>query len=146
MNTSRLIDLLNDLLAAEYGNMIQRLDECNPFVTWPAEEDRVIVTRMSADAKAYQRDLAALILKLRGSPRPPTFPTETGGVHYLNLSYLMPQVIAGVLSLIRAYEAAGGTGQPEADGLMARILADHRRHLAELERLHSNHVALAAGR
>ena len=61
-----------------------------------------------------------------------------GGVHYLNLSYLMPQVIAGLRSLIQLYEKLGPTGSAEADGLVSRLLSDHKRHLAELEKMHSN--------
>lgn len=134
----RAVQTLNRLLTAEYGNLVQRLAEADPFVTGQSSEDRAEVQRMLADIKRHQQELIQMILRLRGSPVPPTYPTDMGGVHYLKLSYLMPQVIAGVRELVRTYEQAGTTGDREADGLVARILADHQRHLAGLQRLHSN--------
>lgn len=138
MSNELVVAVLNQLLAAEHRNLIRRLGESNPFVTWPAAEDRAVVERLLADTRHHQQALAGLILKLRGSPAPATYPTELGGVHYLNLSYLMPQVIAGVRELVRVYEGASGTGHPEADVLISRILGDHTRHLSELERMHAN--------
>lgn len=134
----RAAQTLNRLLAAEYGNLVQRLAEADPFVTWPAAEDRAEVRRMCDDSKRHQGELIQAIIRLRGAPVPPTYATSVGGVHYLKLSFLMPQVIAGVRDLVRTYEQAGTTGDREADGLVARILADHQRHLAGLQRLHSN--------
>jgi hypothetical protein len=144
MANEQSITKLNTLLAAEYGCLVHRLGECTPFVTWPAAEDRTVVQQMLADAKRHQHDLINLILKLRGSPVPPAYPTYVGGVHYLNLSYLVPQVIAGLRGLVQLYERISPTGHPESDALASRILSDHKRHLAELERLHSNLAALAA--
>ena len=134
----RAVQTLNRLLAAEYGNLVQRLAEADPFVTWPAAEDSAEVRRMCEDSKRHQGELIQAIIRLRGAPVPPTYPTSVGGVHYLTLSVLMPQVIAGVRELVKTYEQAGTTGDREADGLIARILADHQRHLASLQRLHSN--------
>lgn len=138
MANDTTIAKLNTLLAAEYGSLLHRLSECNPFVTWPAADDRAMIQRMLADARAHRHDLANLILKLRGSPVASTYPTSVGGVHYLNLSYLMPQVIAGLRGLIQQYERLGPTGNSEADALVSRLLSDHKRHLAELEKMHSN--------
>ncbi|MEK6643648.1 MAG: hypothetical protein AABZ08_07035 [Planctomycetota bacterium] len=144
MANESTITKLNSLLKAEYGCLVHRLGECTPFVTWPAADDRAVVQQMLADAKSHQHDLINLILKLRGSPVPPAYPTYVGGVHYLNLSYLMPQVIAGLRGLVRLYEQGGPTGHTESDALASRILSDHKRHLAELERMHSNLAASAA--
>lgn len=134
------IQTLNRLLDAEYGNLIHRLAEADPFVTASASDDRAVVRRMAADLERHQRGLVEMILKLRGAPAPPRYPTDLSAVHYLDLSYLMPQVISGVRRLVKTYESAGTTGHPEADALIARILDDHRRHLAELERMHANLV------
>jgi hypothetical protein len=132
------VRVLNALLAAEYANLIQRLGEATPFVTGSAAADSLLVQQMLADHRRHLRDLAAMIQRLRGTPVPPNYPTSIGGVHYLRLDYLMPQVIAGLRRLIQTYETCGGAGHPEADALIAGILADHRRHLAELQRLHAN--------
>lgn len=138
MSHAKTIQLLNTLLEAEYGNLIQRLGEAAPHVDWPAAADSLLVQRMLEDHRRHERELAEMILRLRGSPIPPTYPTSVGGVHYLRLEYLMPQVIAGVKELIRTYETCGGAAHPEADAVLARNLADHKRHLAELTRLHAN--------
>ena len=138
------VDTLNRLLAAESGSLIHRLGESNPFVNTPAASDYGIVEKMLADVKRHRHELVEVILSLRGAPVPPRYATDLGGVHYLKLSFLMPQVIANVRQLVKAYESAGPTGRPQADALIARILADHKRHLAELEKLHAN-IAQSAG-
>lgn len=134
----RSVDTLNRLLAAEQGSLVRRLAEADPFVTWRAADDKAEIRRMIADIERHERDLARMILKLRGAPIPPTYPTSAGGVHYLKLSYLMPQVIANVRQIIRAYEEAGTTGDREADALIARHLEDHKRHLANVQRIHAD--------
>lgn len=144
MSNQSAVDTLNALLGAEFASLIPRLGEASPFVTWPAAEDQALLRRMITDAQTHQRDLTQLILKLRGSPNPPRFSSEAGGVHYVKLSYLMPEVIEGVRRLIAAYESAGSTGSAEADSLIARQLADYQRHLAALERLHTGGAAMAS--
>ena len=53
------------------------------------------------------------------------------------LSFLMPRVIANVRSLVQLYESSG-LRNSDAAALAIRILADHRRHLEQLEKIHSN--------
>jgi len=136
MSHQNAVDALNDLLAAEYESLIPRLAQADPYVSWPAADDRALIEQMLADVEAHKRDLTQLILKLRGSPVPPRYSTETGGLHYVQLSYLMPAVIQSVREMIAAYESAGPTGSAEADALNARHLADYRRYLTHLEKLH----------
>ncbi len=145
MANDQTITKLNSLLKAEYGCLVHRLGECTPFVTWPAADDRAVIQQMLVDAKAHQHELIKLILTLRGSPVPPSYPTSVGGLHYLNLSYLMPQVIAGLRGLVQLYELGGPTGHRESDALASRLLSDHKRYLAELEHMHSN-LAASVGR
>jgi hypothetical protein len=138
MSDDRTIQTLNTLLAAEHGNLIQRLAEADAYVSWPEAADHVVVQRMIDDVQRHQRELAEMIIRLRGAPIPPTYPTNLGGVHYLSLGYLMPQVIASVKGLIQRNETVGSTSDPEAHALIARILRDHKRHLAELQRIHAS--------
>ena len=135
------VDKLNRLLAAEYASLVHRLAEADPYVAWTSADDRALVERMAADEKAHIQALSDLIFDLRGAPVPPSYPTEVSGIHYLQLDYLMPQIIAGKRRLVAAYEAAGATGDARADGLVRRHLADHQRHLSELLKLHSNLAA-----
>lgn len=143
MDDRRTIEILNDLLAAEYSTLGQHLGECSPFVSMQTAEDQALLQRISAAARAHEQAMAELIFKLRGAPRPPRLPTELGGVHYLTLDYLMPQIIAGLKGLVRKYESASGTGHAEADALIARIAAQYRKHVKELE---VRHQGLAAAR
>lgn len=134
----RAVDTLNRLLAAEHGSLVRRLEEAAPFVSWRSASDRAEIQRMFSDTECHQRDLIQMIIRLRGAPLPPTYPTAVGGLHYLRLSYLMPQVIAGVRDIVDLYESVGTTGDRDADALCGRILENHKRHLANLQRIHSN--------
>ena len=137
------VDGLNRLLRAEYGSMLFRLHEASPHVTWTSAGDRLLIDRMMNDERTHERELIDAILDRRGAPAPRNFPTNTGEVHYLDLTYLMPQVLASKRELVRIYESAGNTGDPAADALRSRILDNHRRHLAGLDRLHSDLASTA---
>lgn len=134
----RAVQTLNRLLEAEYGSIVHRLAEADPFVTSAAADDQAAVRPMIAELNRHQRELTAMILKLRGAPVPPRYPTALGGVNYLSLTFLMPQVIAGTAKLVQTYQREGTTGHPESDELIGRILQDHKRHLEELKAMHSN--------
>ncbi len=136
-NAQNAVDMLNDLLGAEFVSLIPRLGEASPFVTWPATEDQALIRRMLADAQTHQRELTKLILKLRGSPNPPRYDADTGGLHYVKLSHLMPEVIESVRRLVAAYGSAGATGSTDADTLIAQHLKTYQQHLAHLEKPHT---------
>ena len=87
------------------------------------------------EVRHLRRELVELILQLRGSPVTPRRSTTSSDMHYVELSHLLPRLVANVGGLVETYEAAGVCGNAEADALLARILADHRCHLAELEEL-----------
>lgn len=140
-NAQDAVDTLNDLLGAEFASLIPRLGEASPFVTWPAAEDQALLRRMLADSQTHQRELTQLILKLHGSPNPPRYDVDTGGLHYVKLSHLVPEFIESVRRLITTYESAGPTGSAEADALVARNLADYQQHLTYLEKLHAGGAA-----
>jgi hypothetical protein len=137
MSDQRDIDSLNRLLRAESGSLIHRLAEASPHVSWPAAGDHLIVQEMRSEILDHQQSLATMILDLRGAPSPPGYPIQTGSVHYLELSFLMPLVIDNMRRLISLYETAGVRSH-DAAALVNRILGDHRRHLSQLERIHSN--------
>lgn len=137
MSDAQTIDLLNRLLEAESTSILARLGDAEPFVGWPATADRVRVERVIADSETHRGDLARAILDLRGCPVTPRCPLAFGGVNFLSLSHLMPDVVSGIRGLVRLYEASH-TGHGEVDALIARILQDHRRHLVEMERASSD--------
>jgi len=134
MANERAIEILNKLLDAEHLSFIQRLSEACPFVSGPEASQWAMVGEMVAAAEARQRELTQLILKLRGSPVPPRRAADTTSIHYVKLSFLMPKIIAAVRELVQLYTSAGRTGNADADSLVGRSLADHKRFLAEIER------------
>lgn len=140
MSDQVAINTLNKLLSAEYESLIPRLREADPFVSWPAADDRALVEQMLADVEAHERDLTEMIIRLRGMPLPPRYSAETSSVHYIKLDYLMPAVIDSVRRLIVTYESTGATGHAETDALIARNLANYQNHLSMLEKAHSNLV------
>jgi len=143
MNNERTIQVLNGLLEAEYSTLSQHLGECSPFLSMQTAEDAALLQRIHAEARRNQREVTDLIIRLRGAPLPPRLPTELGGVAYLTLEYLMPQIIAGLRSLIRKYESSSGTGTAEADALVSRIVARYRSQLRDLEKRHLDLAATA---
>lgn len=130
------LSILNGLLHAEHSSLVTRLREAGPFVSQATAKERLIVDEMLADETEHERGLTEAILALRGTPDPGPIPTEVGGLHYLDLSFLMPRIIASKEALIRAYETAGSTGIPRIDEFKNRCLENHRRHLRELRHLH----------
>jgi hypothetical protein len=143
MSNESTVHILNDLLEAEYSTLSQHLAESSPFVSMQSAEDQALLKRIGADAKEHEQALADLIFRLRGTPRPPRMPTELGGIHYLTLSYLMPQIVAGLKALVRKYESASSCGNPEADALISRIGSKYRKQLGELEARHQQLAAAA---
>ena len=145
MANERAVEILNRLLLAEYESVAPRLAQADPYVSLPSSEDRAVVANMLRDVASHERELTGMILSLRGSPVTRRFSTDSGGMHYVRLSHLMPSVLANMKQLISLYESAlGATGSREADALVSRILDNYRRHFAGLERLHANIGALGA--
>jgi hypothetical protein len=144
MANERAVEILNRLLLAEYESVAPRLAQADPYVSLPSSEDRAVVANMLRDVTTHERDLTGMILSLRGAPVTRRFSTDSGAMHYVRLSTLMPSVLANMRQLISLYEsAAGTTGSREADGMISRILDNYRRHYAALEKLHANLAATA---
>lgn len=141
MANEHAIEILNNLLAAEYASLLPRLRQSNPFVTLAATEDREAVDRLIKDSERHERDLADLIMDLRGAPVPISYDIDTTSFHYITLEYLVPQILQNVHLLIDRYAGAGTTGNRQADALIGRHLADYQTHLKALEKMHGNLVA-----
>lgn len=133
MTHASLIDVLNDLLAAEQASLIHRLGESRPFVDDASAADWTAVEQLIDDAHAHERDLATLIQQLGGSPSPSRHDTATGAIHYVSLRCLLPDVRATLQALIAAYDAASGTGSPKADALVTRNSTLYRRRQTAIE-------------
>ncbi|MFH1419138.1 MAG: hypothetical protein ABII12_12745 [Planctomycetota bacterium] len=135
MADEKAIEILNRLLDAEYTSLAQRIGEVYPFVEGSKVAVKTVVERMVAAETDNQLQLAKMIVRLRGAPVTPRRTTATTGMHYLDLSFLIPKMVAAQKKLIRLYETTGATGNADADALIGRIQAGHQSRLAELESL-----------
>ncbi len=127
------VDVLNRLLQAEFHSLVPRLAEVRPFVNWDDAEAHVLIERLTADAEARRRDIATAVMRLRGIPVTPRRCIMSTGMHYIRLDHIIPDIIADIREMIETYNSVGKTGNADADALIARILADHKQHLSELE-------------
>lgn len=139
MKSAQVIDVLNDLLAAESANLLPRLAESSAFVSWASADDVEGVNRMAAEEREHVEWLVEQILDLRGSPGPRIGSIDAASLHYVELHRLLPRVEHGEAALLRRYEAAAGllAAAPPAAALVARIAARHRDHLQQLRRIAS---------
>jgi bacterioferritin (cytochrome b1) len=144
MSNEAAINTLNRLLDAEHASFAQRLGEASPFVDDSQTAAGALVDRMVAATQDHQHQLSETILALRGAPALRRRMGDSGSMHYLELSFLLPKAIAAQRDLIRVYESAGRTGDSTADELIGRILATHQAHLAELEALRAGTDATEA--
>ncbi len=141
MSDPQPVDQLNALLAAEYAGLLPRLREADPYISWPAAADRLLIEKLLADVAAHEHELIVLIYKLRGAPISRRYDAKTASLHYLRFDYLMPEILQSLRELIRAYESVGPTGHAEADALVARHLEGCKRHLQALGPKHGRQAA-----
>jgi hypothetical protein len=137
MADTQTIAALSDCYEAECRSLIRHVAESQPFITWLSVPDQAEVRQIAADEAGHERQLVDLILSLDGFLPPANRGTDAAGLHYLDLRYLLPRIIADKRRLIAAYEAAAPhvAANKQAATIVGRILEDERRHLAELERI-----------
>ena len=127
------VAILNRLLHAEHCGVVNRLRDAGSFTSRATAKERQIIDRMLADEVEHERGLSEAILSLRGTPDPGPAPIESGELHFLTLSLLLPRILASKAELIRIYESAGSTGVPRVDAMIKGFLENHRRHLQDLQ-------------
>lgn len=137
MSDEDVIGLLNDLLELESRSLVTRLGEARPFVGWAAAEDGPILQQMVDQEADHQRRLAEAIEALDGVPRPARNDTLSAGLHYLNVQYLLPQIVEEKQRLIQAYRQAADNTPTDGPAavVVANILARHQGHLERLQQM-----------
>jgi len=132
-----LHDLLNDLLAAEGRSLLPRLVEAGVHVQAAEAAAFDTIRRLAARQAQDRRRLVDVLLALGGEPRPAAADIQSADFHFLNLSALLPRVIASQGELVRRYERsieAVADCPPVAE--VVRDLADRHRACTEvLEKL-----------
>lgn len=137
MDSTMLIDILNELLAEERTATIHRLLESTVFVSQLSIEDAREVQRMAKESREHAEWLTRLILECGGSPRPPRRDMRSADLHFQDLHRLLPRAARDHENLIRKFTRASSHAgsEPRATDLISRILARHRSHLDTLQRL-----------
>jgi bacterioferritin (cytochrome b1) len=137
MSDEDVIGLLNDLLELESCSLVARLGEAYPFMGRSAAEHGAVFQQMVEQEADHQRRLVGAIEALDGVPRPARGDTLSAGLHYLNLEYLLPQIVEEKQRLIAAYRRSADeipTDGPAA-AVVADILARHQAHLERLQQM-----------
>ena len=141
MTAASAIDVVADCYEAECRSLIGHLPNSSPFISWLAVSEQAVVRRIVDDEARHERELVDLMLELDGFPPPAIRGTETGAIAYLDLIALLPRIIADKRRLLAAYEANAPrlAADKRASSLIARILDDERRHLADLQKIEKAH-------
>ncbi|NOT00058.1 MAG: hypothetical protein HOP29_05480 [Phycisphaerales bacterium] len=137
METLDVIDVLNDLLAEETRSLLPRLHESIVFVSWPSADEQSAVARMIAEQREHPAWLVAAMNDLGGNPVPALPDIRSTNFHFVELSSVLPRILAEERRLLRAYESAGATigDNVRAAQVIARVAERRRRHIDALARL-----------
>lgn len=143
-----MVDVLNGLLAAEQRAITPRLFESTVFVSRASIRDERLASRLTEANASNGARLAGLIVERGGTPAPRQPDVMTADLHYLDLHFVLPRLIADHERLLALYRAASSklASDRQAAELVARITADHERELSDLRTLAGPRVASPATR
>ena len=135
-----IVDVLNSLLAAEQRAITPRLFESTVFVSRASIRDERLASRLTEANASNGARLAGLIVERGGTPAPRQPDVMTADLHYLDLHFVLPRLIADHERLLNRYRDAATRlgGDRQAAELVARITADHEREVADLRALLSS--------
>jgi hypothetical protein len=137
MNDAPRIAVLNELLAAEQQNLAPRLFESTLFVSRLDVEAYDVVRAMAQACREHCAALTELILDLGGQPAPRIGDVTTADLHFLELHYVLPRLIADQRFLEHKYAIAAPrlAADPGVAALVSRVLDRHRRDLGRIQSL-----------
>ena len=130
MTDPMIIDVLNELLAAERSAPSERLVESTVFVSRASADDVIIVRRMAEQSQQHAAWLTEVILQLGGSPGLRVGDVTSAGLHFLELRSAMPYLLAESEGLVRKYHAAAArvSSEPQAVEVVGKILTRHEEN------------------
>ena len=133
----RQVDLLNALLDAETRSLLARLSESAPFVSWAAADEQTLFEDLVEEQRQLKAALAECILSLAGSPAVGGANLTTDDLHFVELHYAMPRLVADQDQLVRACEMAAERVDADCDAgrLIAETRQTHEHHLVRLREL-----------
>ncbi|MCO6435605.1 MAG: ferritin-like domain-containing protein [Phycisphaerae bacterium] len=137
MSPPETFDILNELLSLEQGCVILRLDEAGTFVDRLSLRQGRILRHFAAESRENVAQLGMLIVALGGTPAPRVVDVRATELHYWGASYALAHVVENQEDLINAYAEAATqlSGEPEAQRVVAEILARHQARLATIKDL-----------
>ena len=130
MTEPMIIDVLNELLAAERSAPALRLIESIVFVSRAASEDIFVVRRMAEQSQQHAGWLTEVILQLGGSPGLRVTDMTSAGLHFQELRSAMPYLLVQSEELVRKYNAASArvSSESQAVEVVGKILARHEEN------------------
>ncbi len=143
MNNEPVIDVLNELLAAESASLLPRLGESEIFISWASADDVDDVQCMLAEDREHQSWLVDAILNAGGEPLPALADINSTNLHFLELGFVLPRVFEDRRTLSGYYESASSVvaSHPAASEIVGRIAGRIRKHVEKLEKLTSRLTA-----
>ena len=138
MTDQRVLETLNDLLAAMQKSPHARLGETGVFVSAGGTEEHDVVRRILQEEKQYAAELADTLIELGGVPIAFGVPDfQAGRLHYLDAPFLLKEVLSWKQPLLAKCEAALEqlSASAQAYQLVSRLAAAHRDHITLLREL-----------
>lgn len=134
MNVNLVADALRRLLAAEETGLIGRLLESTVFVGLAEAEDLDQVRRMARENVEHQRWLTEALFHVRSAPGPRKVDVTSADLHYQDLEYALPRIIAREQELAERFRAGlnGLADAPAERELFSRIAQRHEAHARAL--------------
>ena len=131
------IDVLNAVYAAERSSLVPRLAESSLFFAWGDARQLAQVQRIIAEQQEHQAWLFEAIDRLDGSVYPSTPNAMSANLHYLDLTAVLPEVVADVDRRLERLTAAANTPNLAhvAVDTLSRMQSRMQQHLVALTQL-----------
>ncbi len=139
-----LAENLNILYQAEYASLIPRLAESTVFVSWASADEAAVLEDILCEENEHSAWLVEELARVGESPVPPPPDAGTTNLHFLQLDFVMPQVINDLKGRLALYSRVSPqlSQYPEASLAARKIAARHQAHLEALQKMAEG---LAAG-
>jgi|GEM_PF-3534391 len=134
---NKVIDTLSGLLRAEQIGVFHFMAEADTYISSRFAEMRRPLRQMVEAAGRREGELAAAIVDLGGTLRPPPLSPEMQYMAYLSVGYLLPKLVLARQQTIHRYEQALEQlrdAPPEVVDLLRKHLAELREELAVLQK------------
>lgn len=131
MAESAVLDILNELLAAEQRSLPVRMFESTVFVSQVSVDHCADVDRLARISREHSAWLSELILELGGALGPRIGDVTSADLHYQELHHVVPRLLRAQKTLVDLYVTAAQrvAAEPKARELVQRIITRHRQAL-----------------